>query len=85
MTEQNPEPMKPEGAPSNTDDGAWFREPTRREHRIAAALFIGFGLFFVMLWVVQQGWWFRWVVLGLGVYSILHGLRHARDARLSRV
>jgi hypothetical protein len=67
-----------------TGDAEWFREPSRREHRIAAGLFIAFGVFFVMLWVVQRGWWFRWVVLGLGVYSILHGLRHARDARESR-
>jgi hypothetical protein len=33
---------------------------------IAAALFIGFGLFFAMLFVVLAGWWPRWVILGLG-------------------
>ena len=58
----------------------WFRPPTRREHRIAAALFVGFGLFFVGLFLVTAGFWFRWVVLALGIYSILHGVRHARDA-----
>jgi len=59
----------------------WFRPPTRREHRIAGWLFIGFGVFFVMLFVVLHGWWFRWVIVGLGVYSCVHGLRHLQDAR----
>ena len=59
----------------------WFREPTRKEHWLAAALFVAFGVFFVLLFVVTAGFWFRWVTLGLGLYSILHGLRHALDAR----
>ena len=62
-------------------DPDWFREPTPREHRIAAALFIGFGVFFALLFFVQAGWWFRWVILALGVISIVHGTRHALDAR----
>jgi hypothetical protein len=73
---------------SNTGDGSadeavataadpdWFRPPTRREHAIGAALFVGFGIFFVLLFVLLRGWWFRWVVLTLGVYSIIRGLRH---------
>jgi hypothetical protein len=56
-----------------------FREPTPREHRIAAALFVGFGIFFILLFKVLLGWWFRWVILSLGFISILHGLNHARD------
>ena len=74
------------GEPSGTDTrdtGAapeWFREPTRREHWIAGGLFVGFGVFFGLLFVVLDGWWFRWVILGLGVYSTLSGLRHVRDA-----
>ena len=67
--------------PPEHADPDWFREPSPREHRIAAALFVGFGVFFVLLFIVQSGWWFRWVVLGLGVISALHGLRHALDAR----
>ena len=59
----------------------WFREPTRREHWIAAALFVGFGVFFVLLFFVTYGFWFRWVTLGLGIYSVVHGLGHARRAR----
>ena len=47
---------------------------------MAAGLFVGFGVFFVLLFVVTDGFWFRWVTLGLGLYSILHGLRHARTA-----
>jgi fatty acid desaturase len=62
----------------------WFREPSRREHWMGAALFVGFGVFFVLLFWVLGGWWFRWVVLGLGVYSVWHGLRHAIDARRSK-
>jgi hypothetical protein len=59
-------------------DPDWFRAPTPRERRIAGALFIGFGLFFVALFVVLSGWWFRWVILFLGGYSIVIGLRHLR-------
>jgi fatty acid desaturase len=62
----------------------WFREPSRREHLIAAALFVGFGAFFVCLFWVQRHWWFRWVILGLGLFSVWHGLRHALDARHGR-
>ena len=58
-----------------------FREPTRREHFIAAGLFVGFAVFFVMLYVVLSGWWFRWVILGLGVWSFLYAVRHWFDAR----
>jgi len=58
-----------------------FREPTPREHRIAAGLFVGFAIFFVMLYVVLSGWWFRWVILGLGVWSFLYALRQWADAR----
>jgi hypothetical protein len=64
-------------------DPQWFREPTPREHWIAAALFVGFGVFFVLLFFVTYGFWFRWVTLGLGLYSVVHGLRHAHDARRS--
>jgi hypothetical protein len=59
-------------------DPSWFRAPSPRERKIAAALFIGFGLFFVALFVVLSGWWFRWVILGMGGYSILEGIRHLR-------
>ena len=62
----------------------WFREPTRREHRIAAGVFVGTGVFWIILFFVLAGWWFRWVIIVLGVYSILHGLRHARDARRAK-
>jgi len=58
-----------------------FRRPTPREHRIAAGLFVGFALFFVMLYIVLSGWWFRWVILGLGVWSFLYALRQWADAR----
>ena len=73
-------PAQPD-APAEAADPQWFRGPTRREHWLAAALFVAFGVFFVLLFVVTAGFWFRWVTLGLGLYSILHGLRHARDAR----
>ena len=65
--------------PTDSHDPAWFREPTPREHRIAAALFAGFGVFFVLLFVVLAGWWFRWVILGLAVVSVLYAMGHARD------
>lgn len=62
----------------------WFRPPTAKEHRIGGFLFIGFGLFFVALFFVLAGWWFRWVICGLGVYSFLHGFRHLQDARRTK-
>jgi len=70
--------------PQFEHDTQWFREPTRRERLIAAALFVGFGLFFAAMFVVLRGWWFRWVVLGLGVISIVSGLRHATGATRPR-
>ena len=75
--------MAPQRETTSTEaaDAEWFREPTRREHWIAAALFVAFGAFFCVLFVVLSGWWFRWVVLGLGVLSALHGLWHAIAAR----
>jgi hypothetical protein len=66
-------------------DPRWFREPSVREHAIAAALFVGFGIFFLLLFIVQRGWWFGWVVLGMGVISVIHGLRHAVDAMKGRM
>ena len=77
------DPRNPEGPDESAGDAAhpdWFRGPSRREHWLAAGLFVAFGVFFVLLFVVTAGWWFRWVTLGLGVYSVLHGLGHARDA-----
>ena len=71
--------QRPPDAPDEANP-EWFREPTPREHWIAAALFVGFGVFFVLLFFVTYGFWFRWVTLGLGLYSVVHGLRHARDA-----
>ena len=64
-------PSQPEAA-----DPQWFRPPTRREHAIAATLFVGFGVAFVALFIVLRGWWFRWVILGLAAWSIVRGLRH---------
>jgi hypothetical protein len=62
-------------------DAEWFRPPSRREHWIAAGLFIGFGLFFLAMFYLSLGWWFRWVILALAVWSIGYGIRHALDAR----
>lgn len=76
--------MPPEHPTAPTDapwpDDPWpddFRPPTLREHRIAAALFFGFALFFVILFVVMAGWWYRWVVLALAVISVLYASSHA--------
>lgn len=68
-------------APPEAADPEWFREPTPREHRMGAALFVAFGVFFALLFVVLGGWWFRWVILGLAVLSTLHGLWHAAASR----
>jgi hypothetical protein len=75
MSEESEHPI------DEASDPNWFRAPTPRERRIAAALFIGFGLFFIALFIVLSGWWFRWVILFLAAYSILAGLRHWRGIR----
>jgi hypothetical protein len=79
----DPTPQTHETA-AGDDPEAWFRPPTRREHAIAAGLFAGFGLFFLALFVVIEGWWFRWVIAALGVYSLLHAAGHGRDFVRSR-
>ena len=66
-------------------DPDWFRAPSRREHWIAAGLFVGFGVFFLLLSLVNRGWWFGWVILLLGVWSIAYGARHALCARHASV
>jgi len=68
-------------SPTEAGDPDWFRPPTRRERWIAAGLFLGFGIFFVALFVALSGWWFRWVILGLSVVSVLYAVNHARRAR----
>ena len=76
-----PETPAEPAPPAEAADPEWFREPTRKERWFAAGLFVAFGVFFVLLFFVTAGFWFRWVTLGLGLYSILHGLGHARAAR----
>ena len=58
-----------------------FRAPTKREHTIAAWLFIGMAFGFFLLFYVLSGWWFRWVILAIGGYSFLDGVRHWRNAK----
>jgi len=65
----------PDEPPDSTDPHA-FRPPTAREHRIGAALFIGFGVFFILFFLLASGW-FRWVILMLAIISVARGLRHA--------
>ncbi len=67
---------------SVTEVSTWFRAPTTRERRIAAWLFIGFGIFFGMLFVLYAGWWFRWIILALGVFSFVRGVGHFRVSKL---
>lgn len=71
----------PESQQHDVAHPEWFRGPSPREHRIAAAFFIGFGVFFILLFFVLRGWWFRWVIIVLGGYSLVHGLRHWMDSR----
>jgi hypothetical protein len=73
-----PDPATP--APPDAADPDWFRPPTRREHWLGFALFTGFGVFFVLLFLVQRRWWFSWVTLALAVVSTHRGLQHARSA-----
>ncbi|MGH7213403.1 MAG: hypothetical protein ACREIT_01280 [Tepidisphaeraceae bacterium] len=67
--------------PNEAAEGTWFRQPTPREHRIAAGLFAGFGVFFVLLFPVLAGLRFRWVMLGLGAISLGRATYHAIASR----
>ena len=69
-------PQPPEPSEQDAAHPDWFREPTKRELKIGAALFSGFGVFFVLMFVVEKDWGFRWVLLALGVISIIRGLWH---------
>jgi hypothetical protein len=66
--------------PPPQGDSNWFRSMTPREHWIAAALFAAFGAFFILLAFVQRGWWFGWVILLLGLISLVRGVQHVFDA-----
>jgi hypothetical protein len=68
VNEEKPDP--------ELSDPEWFREPSSREHKIAAGLFGGFGIFFILLFLAERGWGFRWVILGLAVISIWKALWH---------
>jgi hypothetical protein len=57
-------------------DPEWFRQPTKAEHRLGGYLFLLFGVGFALLFPVLSGWWFRWVFLGLAVWSVLRGIWH---------
>jgi hypothetical protein len=57
-----------------SDDTGWFRPPTVRERRIAGWLFLGFGVFFAVLFVLHAGWWFRWVILALSIISLARSI-----------
>ena len=49
-------------------------------------LFLGFGLFFILLFPVLSGWWFRWVMLILGIWSIGRAAWHfIRSAKVKDV
>lgn len=75
QTEPSPKPVAP--PPVESADPAWFREPTRREQWLGAGLFSGFGVFFLLFYYVERGSSFRWIILGLGVISLVRGLWHA--------
>jgi VIT1/CCC1 family predicted Fe2+/Mn2+ transporter len=68
---------------SGVDEAQWFRPPTRRERVIAAGLFFGFGAFFFVFSFVWRGSWFRWVIVGLGVWSVVYALGHLMRLRRS--
>ena len=70
----------PEKEAADTD---WFRPPTRRERWIAAGLFLGFAAFFFAYSFVWRGSWFRWVIIGLGVWSFVYAIGHLTRARRS--
>jgi hypothetical protein len=83
-TDKDPDATPKEPAPGELADPGWFREPTRREQWIGGGLFTGFGLFFLLWFYVQRGSSFRWLILGLGVISIVRGLYHAIKAMMMK-
>ena len=78
-----PDPLDENSSTSEAAHPQWFRPPTRREHWIAFGLFLGFGLFFLALFILHRNWWFRWIMFVLGLWSIYGAVRHITDARRS--
>jgi len=74
--DEKPPSAAPPAPVEEAGDAEWFREPTRREQWLGAGLFAGFGVFFLLFFYVQRGSNFRWIILGLGVISILRATRH---------
>lgn len=58
-----------------------FRPPSRREHAIAASLFLGFAAFFVLYSFVWRGSWLRWGILAMALWSALYALLHLSKLR----
>ena len=71
---------KPDPVTRDAADAEWFRAPTRRELKMGAGLFLTFGVFFILMFVVEKDWSFRWALLGLGVISTVRGMWHLIDA-----
>jgi hypothetical protein len=70
MPDENPE------SPHEIADPTWFRGPTPREHKLGAALFTAFGVWFVLLFFVVRDWSFCWVILAMAVVSLWRALWH---------
>ena len=67
---------KPESTLEGAADPEWFRAPTRRELKMGVGLFLGFGLFFFLMFYIERDSRFRWVILGLAVISTVRGFWH---------
>lgn len=67
--------------PHDEPDSPWFRPPSRREHFIAGALFLGFAVFFIAYSFIWRGSWIRWAILGLALWSALYALLHLNKLR----
>jgi hypothetical protein len=70
--------------PREIADPAWFRGPTPREHKLGAALFAAFGVWFVLLFFVERDWSFRWVILAMGVMSLWRSVWHLTGISASK-
>jgi hypothetical protein len=71
---------KPDQPPTEAAHPDWFRPPTRKEQGMGAALFLGFGVFFIFMYWVWRDSAFKWVILGLAVISFARGLWHGSMA-----
>ena len=71
MSESQETPDQPKADTAHPD---WFREPNARELLVGIGLFLGFGIFFILSFILGKDWGFRWLFLIFGIISTVRSM-----------